>query len=62
MEKYKVFFNEDCAKYGVLRYGNLWGDCMGKRWQQVTLKNKLAYTPYKGVAKRWLKELKKIYN
>lgn len=61
MTKYRVFYNEDCAKYGVQRFGNLWGDCMGDRWQQVTLKDKPAYTKQKATAKRWLEQLKVIY-
>lgn len=61
MSKYKVFYNKDCAKYGVLRFGNIMNDCMGDRWQQVTLKDKPAYTKYSGVAKRWMEKLKKIY-
>jgi hypothetical protein len=60
--KYKVFKNQDCNKYGVLRFGNLMNDCMGNRWQQVALPNKPAYTKYKGVAYRWMKELKLIFN
>lgn len=59
--KYKVFYNPDCAKYGVLRYGNQMNDCMGDRWQQVTLGDKPAYTKYAGVAKRWMKRLEIIY-
>lgn len=47
-QKYKVFYNRDCAKWGVLRYGNLMNDCMGNRWQQVCLKEKPAYTKYRG--------------
>lgn len=61
MTKYRVFYNEDCAKYGVQRFGNLWGDCMGDRWQQVCIKDKPPYTYYKKVAQRWLKQLKTIY-
>jgi len=26
--KFKVFFNTDCQKYGVLKFGNLMNDCM----------------------------------
>lgn len=51
-QKYKVFYNPDCAKWGVLRYGNLMNDCMGERWQHVCLKEKPAYTKYRRVAIR----------
>ena len=53
----RVFYNVDCGKYGVETYGNLWGDCIGDRWQQVTLDTKHPYTPYKKVAERWLNKL-----
>ena len=53
----RVFFNKDCMKYGVEVFGNLWGDCMGDRWQMIALNTKTkAYTPYKKVAERWLKQ------
>lgn len=55
---YKIFYNQDCAKWGVLRYGNLMNDCMGDRWQQITLENKPAYTKYKNVARRWMRQIK----
>ncbi|MBO7716698.1 MAG: hypothetical protein J6S85_24240 [Methanobrevibacter sp.] len=54
---YKIFYNADCKKWGVLKFGNIMKDCMGDRWQQVTLPKKSAYTKYKGVAKRWMKIL-----
>lgn len=60
MVEYRVFYNEDCAKWGVQRFGNLMNDCMGDRWQQVCLKDerKPAYTKYKGVAERWIGKIK----
>ena len=58
VEDIRVFYNKDCMKYGVQVYGNLWNDNMGNRWEQVvrTMRGK-AYTPYKKVADRWLKQL-----
>lgn len=53
----RVFYNKDCGKYGVEAYGNLWNDCMGDRWQQVTVDGNKVYTKYKGVAARWLKKI-----
>lgn len=54
VEDIRVFYNPDCGKYGVETYGNLWGDCMGDRWQMVAYDTKSqAYTPYKKVAERW---------
>lgn len=58
--KYKVFYNPDCNKYGVLKFGNLMNDCMGDRWQQVCLDDKPAYTKYKKVAERWMHQLESI--
>lgn len=55
---FKVFYNPDCNKYGVLKFGNLMNDCMGDRWQQVCLSNKPAYTKYKKVAIRWMNIIK----
>ena len=52
----RVFYNEDCSKYGIQTYGNLWGDCMGDRWQQVTYGDKV-YTKYKKVAEKWLNNI-----
>lgn len=65
--KYKIFYNEDCQKYGVQKRVN---DYMGERWVQILIHNNRevppfqvngkkvkCYTPYKGVAQRWLKEL-----
>lgn len=59
--KYQVFYSKDCDMYGVRK----WND-RGKFWQQVLPPRKTqgarngqsAYTCYKGVAQRWLKELK----
>lgn len=52
----RTFYNEDCAKWGVQTFGNLWGDCMGDRWQQVFYKDE-PYTKYKNVAVRWLNNM-----
>lgn len=59
MIKYKTFYNPDCKKYGVLRFGNLMKDCMGNRWQQVCLDDKPAYTKYHKVAKRWMEKIER---
>lgn len=56
VQSIRVFYNEDCAKYGVQTFGNLWGDCMGDRWQQVAYGDK-TYTKYKKVAERWLNNM-----
>ena len=56
VQNIRVFYNEDCAKYGVQTFGNLWNDCMGDRWQQVTYGDKV-YTKYKKVAERWLSKM-----
>ncbi len=55
--KFKLFYNPDCNKYNVLKYGNLMNDCMGDRWQQVTLPDKPAYTKYRKVAERWMNKI-----
>lgn len=69
--RYKVYYNEDCQKYGIQA---LKADISYKgdkpRWTQILIyKNKevapfqingkyvKCYTPYRGVAQRWLKEL-----
>lgn len=57
MTKYRIFYNKDCAKYGVQRFGDLWGDGMGDRWQQVLHYGRPAYTKYEGVAKRWMNDI-----
>jgi len=56
---YRVFYSKDCMMYGIEKYNN-----QGKFWQQVLppqgkggRKGQSAYTYYKGVAERWLKEL-----
>jgi hypothetical protein len=59
---YKVFFNPDCQMYGVQKKIT---DYMGTRWTQVLPPKKSygarngqsAYTVYKAVAERWVKEL-----
>jgi len=64
---YKVYYNEDCQKYGVQKLIN---DYRGEHWTQIiiykgkevapfTIGNRLGhcYTPYKAVAQRWLNSL-----
>jgi len=69
--KYKIYYNEDCAKYGVQAYKrniNYKGD--PARWTQILIykgrevapfqvdgRKAHAYTRYEAVAKRWLREL-----
>ena len=63
--KYRVFYSEDCLMYGVQALKsdiNYKGD--PARWSQVLpprgkggRKGQSAYTYYRGVAERWLKEL-----
>lgn len=60
--KYKVFFNKDCNMYGVQKLVN---DYRGEHWIQVLPPQgkggrggKSAYTRYKAVAERWMKELR----
>ena len=60
--EYKIIKNPDCAKWMVMRYGNLNKDCMGDRWEQVCLSDKPAYTKYRGVAFRWMLQIKKARN
>lgn len=66
--KYRVFFNSDCMMYGVQkRVSGISAGYRGApaRWTQVLPPKKSygarhgqsAYTNYKGVADRWLKEL-----
>ena len=65
MRELRVFFSEGCLMYGVqeLRENvSYMGD--KPRWVQILppsnkggRKGKSAYTYYKGVAERWLKEL-----
>ncbi len=65
--KYKVYYNEDCQKYGVQKQIT---DYTGTRWTQILIYNGKevapfasdsrkahCYTLYKGVAERWLREL-----
>lgn len=63
MSKYRVFYNNDCLMYGVEKQ-MLSDSGRINFWQQVLPPNnkgarrgKSAYTHYKGVAERWLKEL-----
>ena len=63
MKQYRVFYNKDCLMYGVQVFVP---EYCGRRnyWTQVLppankggRKGQSAYTYYKGVAERWLKEL-----
>jgi hypothetical protein len=62
---YKVFYNPDCAMYGVQKKIT---DYMGTRYVQVLPPHKRqgarhgqsAYTHYMGVAIRWVNELQRI--
>jgi hypothetical protein len=68
MSKYKLYYNEAFQKYGIKK---LVTDYRGEHWTQILIKGNKevapyatgggyikCYTPYKGVALRWLKELK----
>ncbi len=71
--KYKIYYNEDCAKYGVQAYkSNISFKGDKPRWTQILIykgkevapfqvdgRKAHCYTPYKAVAERWLKELQK---
>lgn len=52
----RVFFNKDCAKYGVdqLTRGIILNGKQLYKWHQIAKGNKV-YTPYKAVAIRWAK-------
>jgi len=67
---YKVYYNQDCQKYGIQKQIT---DYTGTRWTQIivykgkevapfSIDNKRGhcYTLYKGVAERWLKELQGV--
>ena len=65
MSKYRVFFSNDCLMYGVQKQVKNYS-YIGEqpKWVQVlppknkgARHGKSAYTYYKGVAERWLKEL-----
>lgn len=61
--KYKVYYNEDCQKYGVQKYsGDYWKQILIYKGREVApfqIEGRKAhcYTPYKAVAERWLEEL-----
>lgn len=63
MSKYRVFYSNDCLMYGVEMFIKEY--CGRKNyWIQIkpprnngARNGKSAYTYYKGVAERWLKEL-----
>lgn len=68
MTKYKIYYNEDCQKYGVQKQVT---DYRGTYWTQILIykgrevapfqidgRKAHCYTPYKAVAERWLRELK----
>ena len=65
MSKYRVFYSEDCLMYGVKKLVTGYSySTEGAKWVQVLppqgkggRHGKSAYTHYKGVAERWLKEL-----
>ena len=69
--KFRVFYNKDCAMWGIQEYINTGYKLYGnngykyiKKWIQIVPlsrqgKHDSAYTPYKGVASRWIKELVK---
>jgi hypothetical protein len=67
---YRVYYNEDCQKYGIQKEIE---DYTGKHWTQILVykgkevgnwrrlaRKARCYTPYKGVAERWLKELQGV--
>jgi hypothetical protein len=64
--KYQIFFSKDCMMYGVQAYkSNINYTGEPPRWTQVlppkgkgARHGQSAYTYYRGVAERWLKELK----
>jgi hypothetical protein len=64
MAQYRVFYSKDCMMWGVERLVVDNGSGRKMFWQQVlppkgkgARRGKSAYTEYKGVAERWLKEL-----
>ena len=65
--QYKVYYNEDCQKYGVQKQIT---DYTGTHWTQILIyksqevapfhrnsQKAHCYTLYKGVAERWAKQL-----
>jgi hypothetical protein len=53
----RVFYNKDCAKYGVQEWGTIAGG--GRGWTQIDPEKAsgAVYTPVEGVAKRWARDL-----
>lgn len=53
----RVFYNKDCAKYGVQEWGAIAGG--GRGWAQIDPEKAsgAVYTPLEGVAKRWARDL-----
>ena len=59
MSLYKVFYSDDCMMYGVYKFvenGNFWQQMLPPRKTYGARHGQSAYTRYKGVAERWLKE------
>jgi len=68
MKKYRVFYSKDCLMYGVqelksgVNYSTeeaKWGQITPPRKSNGATNRQSVYTYYKGVAKRWLKELER---
>lgn len=65
--KYRVFYSNDCLMYGVQAYkSGINYSTEPARWIQIlpprgkgARHGKSAYTYYKGVAERWIRELQK---
>ena len=65
MSKYRVFYSNDCLMYGVeMLVSGYSYSTEPPKWIQIkpprnngARNGKSAYTYYKGVAERWLKEL-----
>lgn len=57
--KLKVFYNDDCNKYGIAKYVKEYGKY---KWKQILIftdKQKFkTYTYYKKTAYKWLEKLK----
>lgn len=63
---YKVFYNPDCAMYGVQKFIKDNGSGRKNYWTQVlppknkgARKGKSAYTHYKAIAEKWILELER---
>ena len=55
MSEYKIFYNPDCGKWGILA-DNKQILLVGAK--DCKIKDYRCYTRYKGVAERWLNDLK----